>query len=270
MRTKWCWRNHRSDILTNHHAKIHMNKKIWRREILIFCCSVFLGRFSFFIQFLSLPQFVICMSFTTIYLCDIFFFPQLNFFYFSCDFILVCNAISFNYMFQVFCFILHGKTQKCSSLVYLLVWLNINSCTLMSFEFMVIAWPLFRVDDLAIAFLLLFFSRSVEFWSVNLKMTIIHAYNTNYELSFLFLWYFLFWKCRYNSPICTITASNKKEVKFARTKQWNKTKSWFMNLVPGSAHGISTEIIIIIHYLKKNEKNHFTSHSLSHTLTASK
>lgn len=154
------------------HEKFTWNK-YERREIFLRCRSVFLGRFSLCEMGFLAPCFSLSLSLCSIFfsiaiydlyvihisrdLCDIFLFIE----FISISWFLVCDfnlgfmpfhAISFNYMFKVFRLDLqNGEKQKlCSSWVYLLVWLNINSCTLLSLEFIVIAWPLSWADDLAI------------------------------------------------------------------------------------------------------------------------
>lgn len=115
VRTKRCCRNHRAEILTNHHTENshELDMSVARFSNIFFCCCclVFLGRFSRsfspLIQSFSQSQFMICMSFTFQHISAIFSF-SLNLLscFLVCDLILVFmpfHSITCSSSFASFC-----------------------------------------------------------------------------------------------------------------------------------------------------------------------
>lgn len=196
MRSKWCWRNHRAKILPNHQAKnsheINMNvARFW------FFFSVVRCFLALFLSFYSIVFSIAIYDLYVIHSSSVIFSFSLNLFSFHvflvCDLILVlCHFIQLHVR-SLSPHFANGETEMCGSLVHLLVWLNINSCTLLSLEFIFIAWPLSWTDDLAIIFLF----HSFNFIPVG---EFEHVNNTRRQhetkLSFVFRWYFLFSECR--------------------------------------------------------------------------
>lgn len=126
VRTKWCWRNHRAETLTNHHTKnsheINMNVA---RFSIFFCCFWvdFLSAIWVFSLFFTLDSIFFSIAIYDLYVihisrylcCDIFIFIEFIFMFSCvCDSILLgFYAISFNYTFKVFRLILQIEAQKC-------------------------------------------------------------------------------------------------------------------------------------------------------------